>query len=682
MKGIHVSAYLLAMVLSCWGGLVASGADWERDFLEAAKEIESIAGREHNERGFAAMKSIVNNAEVPARYRLKGLVHISRYLLKWKVKPPHMEKERVRALRYCARAEKLLAEVESAEIKLWTLLKLAECYGHRRAKKSERVLPCYDRARKVIPQIEQPGKRLSSWVDLAVGYKELGHFKKVPLCCTAAAELVEEIEPPRQKLPWLVRLAELSNAARDPAGTLEAAQAAHTLYVDAGDIEGQARCLLLTGRANERQDHLDWALDAYLRAAKLTNDWEAFTAASRCLIAAGKPDEAFKVLSTAVAKSPASAPGYLSTRGGAKKAKSFFDTMFQSAGKFAKEEKLADGRLLLRVATCFVGRRASCLDRVARAQEELVRALLLEGKKEEALAEAKRYFLFCGIQDIGRAVDLVGRTLKAADGDINRRVKAFLDFQRFGPAGKDNKTGTKDDLQNPLAKSVVKRPGEYELLDALTAGLPVTDHRGRGYAHLLEGNAAEALTEFRSAYAVAGRAKLTEAIYDVGTAIKALDGHTLRANRYLLFQKHGPVGKDGKPGTPDDLADPLKGIAFKLRPERQQSLEAEIKKCGQDYSGLRRKAHLLLSLGRAEEGLAVMREAYAICEIDADSLKTAIMDVAAAIKAVDGHVFRANQYLLYQKHGAQGKDGVKGTEDDLADPLAAGAAPEAGGATD
>ena len=42
----------------------------------------------------------------------------------------------------------------------------------------------------------------------------------------------------------------------------------------------------------------------------------------------------------------------------------------------------------------------------------------------------------------------------------------------------------------------------------------------------------------------------------------------------------------------------------------------------------------------------------------------------ASIKAIDGHVLRANQYLLYQKHGEAGPDGAKGTDDDLTDPLA------------
>jgi hypothetical protein len=53
-----------------------------------------------------------------------------------------------------------------------------------------------------------------------------------------------------------------------------------------------------------------------------------------------------------------------------------------------------------------------------------------------------------------------------------------------------------------------------------------------------------------------------------------------------------------------------------------------------------------------------------------------------AIKAVDGHVFRANEYLLYQKYGSDGKDGVKGTSDDPVNPLAACLGDKAGSEKD
>ena len=98
--------------------------------------------------------------------------------------------------------------------------------------------------------------------------------------------------------------------------------------------------------------------------------------------------------------------------------------------------------------------------------------------------------------------------------------------------------------------------------------------------------------------------------------------------------------------------------------------QAEMAKCEDSYQGVRQKGILLLAWGKPEEGLRAMREAYARCGMDERSLKQAILDVAGAIKAVDGHIVRANQYLLYQKHGRDGPDGIKRTQDDLTDPLA------------
>ena len=79
---------------------------------------------------------------------------------------------------------------------------------------------------------------------------------------------------------------------------------------------------------------------------------------------------------------------------------------------------------------------------------------------------------------------------------------------------------------------------------------------------------------------------------------------------------------------------------------------------------------MLLAQGQGAKGLETMVTALQVGGSDVKSLQQAIMDVAMAIRAVDGHVLRANRYVLYQKHGAAGPDGRTGTDDDLTDPLA------------
>jgi len=671
MKRTGSLAVFLMGVVIYWGGTTASRADTsERDFQKAAKDIQSLAGRVVNAKGFAAMQAIVRNAAVPISYRARGLLCMGKYVLKWKTRPPDPRKAYVEALGYCTQAERMLPQIASLRLKVAFLLELAECYD--RLEKPDRAVSSYDRARKFISHIDQPAQRIALHIELATGYSKLGRVDKARACCSDAMTLVEKTKPARKRLPWLIRLAELYSRLRDTPGVLRTAPAAHALCIDAGDLDGQAKCLLLMGQAHEREKDLEEAVTTYLRAAELENNWDGYAAAARCLISAGKTEKSFRLLKTAVARDPVSAPGYAATPTAAAKAeaKAYFDGLSKAAAELVKNKKSEQGCHVLRVATCFVGRRAGCLDRAAEAQTDLVTALLLERKREQAVAEAKRYFALCNIRNIGSAIDVAARALKAADGDINHRVKAFLEYQRHGPAGKDKKPGTSDDLQDPLEKTKLGAPKEHELLDALTAALPATDHRARGYAFLLKGNTTAALCEFRCAYASAGGANLTDAIYDVATAIKATDGHVLRANRYLIFQKYGPAGQDGKQGTADDLEDPLGDMPWVIPPVRLKTTETQIAQCGSDYAGLRRKGYLLLSTGRPQEALKIMREAYDLCDIDVKALQTAIMDVAAAIKAVDGHVFRANQYLLFQKYGTAGKDGAKGTKDDLVNPLA------------
>lgn len=266
---------------------------------------------------------------------------------------------------------------------------------------------------------------------------------------------------------------------------------------------------------------------------------------------------------------------------------------------------------------------------------------------------------------MGTSVELVGKVLKAADGNVHGRVKDFFDFQAHGPAGRDGKVGTADDLTDPLAGVTYPRLENI----ALPSGVGLMDRMKFGRYFLLLGEPKRALAEFRCAYAAEDGSKLEGAIYGVATVLKALDGHPLRANRYLLYQRHGPAGEDGKPGTRDDIENPLAGVPIELPGGVIKRFDAEIVRCGPDFAGIRRRAKLLLASGRAQEGLAAMRKAYGLSSLDQQELDLAVQGMATAIKAVDGHIHRANRYILFQKHGRAGEDGKEGTKDDLTDPL-------------
>ncbi|MFO7899950.1 MAG: hypothetical protein R6V58_12930 [Planctomycetota bacterium] len=567
----------------------------------------------------------------------------------------------------CKKIEERLALLESADGKLDACFRLIDLYAE--AGQGDAVLRIAADAQRLAAKAGA-SKRLFR---VATIYRKRQQKARLNACCKQIEENVADLPEGAERLPLLLRLVDLYAAAENDAGALRIASAAEEAAKAAGDAEAQRKSLLTKARILEESGEYDDAARVYRRCGSLDHQWLTYARGALCLARSGEVKEALATLTRATREHPGSAPGYGSKAGS--EAADYFRSLNQTATRIAKKGHFEAAIRLWRTATCLVGRNARNMKQVSDAQGKIVNLLMLVGKTDEAISEAKRSFRIASIERMDPGVDLVARAFKAADRDINKRVKPFLDFQKYGPAGPDEQRGTEDDLSNLLSEIEVPAAKEYELLDVLTATLDVTDHRGHGYVLLLKGDAKGALAEFRCGHAVAQGDAFSQTIYDVATAIKAIDGHVMRANAYLRFQNTGPAGKDGTPGTQDDLAAPLADVPLELPAERVAAIEKEMERCELNYEGLRRRAYLLLSAGRCREGLDLMRRAYGLSDVDAKSLQRAISDVAVAIKAVDGHIFRANRYLVYQKYGKAGPDKTVGTEDDLTDPLAE---PEAG----
>ena len=323
---------------------------------------------------------------------------------------------------------------------------------------------------------------------------------------------------------------------------------------------------------------------------------------------------------------------------------------------------------------------------MGQAYRVLVTVRLQQNDPQAALAYAKRMFQVTALHGLVDAINCVCECHKRIDGDIDPNVREFLEFQRFGPNGPDGKAKTEDDLTTPLDR--VTTPDEAELAAFAREAIPETEPRdptSRGRLWMLAGEYHQALREFLNAYRAAPLEttksrwprRMTEAAGDIATALKAIDGHVHRANRYLLYQRRGPAGEDGKPGTEDDLTDPLRELPKDYwdahappDPRVDAAFQAALDEQPNTYEGYRARGYLDLAWGRCEKGAEEMREAYKHCPLTQRGLVQAITDVAVAIKAQDGDIARANQYLLFKKHGPKGKDGKPGTEDDLRDPLA------------
>jgi len=188
-------------------------------------------------------------------------------------------------------------------------------------------------------------------------------------------------------------------------------------------------------------------------------------------------------------------------------------------------------------------------------------ALVMAGREDEALGVA--YSLFGAARDdrcLSGAAVAVASALRAKDMNL-LRANQFLNYQKHGPAGEDGKKDTKDDLTNPLAGYQPVLPQDHAQwitakAEALTKG---NAWRDAGYAWLYAcqpDKSLAALKRARSLCPFEERA-INELTRDIVTALKAKHGDTFGAESFLAFQRFGPHGEDGKPGTKDDLNDPL-----------------------------------------------------------------------------------------------------------------------------
>ena len=160
-----------------------------------------------------------------------------------------------------------------------------------------------------------------------------------------------------------------------------------------------------------------------------------------------------------------------------------------------------------------------------------------------------------------------------------------------------------------------------------------------------------------------------EAIRWISSALKACDGTIHRLNQFLSFQRYGPAGQDGKPGTDDDLKNVLPSVEVATTPERDQMLQDVLDKQPDDYRGHRLRGYVYLFMDKPKEAVAEFKLAYQLCPVEEKAVQQAVDDAAVGLRAYHGTVLAAQEFLEFQQYGPNGGDGKKGTEDDIEDPL-------------
>lgn len=198
------------------------------------------------------------------------------------------------------------------------------------------------------------------------------------------------------------------------------------------------------------------------------------------------------------------------------------------------------------------------------AARDYASALTLAGRLDESLGVMRALYAWSvDPKEFEWAAMGVAGALRARDEHL-RRANAWLSFQRYGPAGPDQKAGTDDDLANPLVDAPWTLPAAWiarwtELAEKAQArGDTVAMVRFR----LLAGDRAGVLKEARELkYSLSfEKQAIQDHVALASTVLKALANHPLLGAEYARFMQYGKKGPDGREDTADDLVDPLEAV--------------------------------------------------------------------------------------------------------------------------
>jgi pentatricopeptide repeat protein len=195
------------------------------------------------------------------------------------------------------------------------------------------------------------------------------------------------------------------------------------------------------------------------------------------------------------------------------------------------------------------------------AQRRIAEILAKKGDYEGAIRAAR--VCLDAAPDDRVLVDItrqMAEFLRSIDKNLGR-ANALINYQRFGPAGEDQKAGTDDDLKDPL--EAFPRPAYPEREKAFAAarkqaGDDMKAMRYRAITYLYTCHPKEALRCFIDAFGRAAPDEVQAAGQEmILLGARAARGHSVGTDVFFHFVNYGPAGPDRKPGTDDDLADPF-----------------------------------------------------------------------------------------------------------------------------
>jgi len=236
---------------------------------------------------------------------------------------------------------------------------------------------------------------------------------------------------------------------------------------------------------------------------------------------------------------------------------------FEIANSFSAENNPTDALAAYRhVITAHAGENVS--DLWYECQTRIVDLVGATGDYKAALQEAHICFDASPPDAITYNVERIAEFFSRLDKNP-ARANQFIKFQLYGPAGPDGKNGTLDDLTNPLDD--IGYPADAQRQQTFTAAFPTLGNDAAAAYHravlcLYVGQPRPALYYFMDAFRHCQSNKFQAyGIAVVVNGLRSVQGHSIGLNNAVSYVLYGPNGKDGKPGTGDDLTDPFKTYA-------------------------------------------------------------------------------------------------------------------------
>jgi len=231
------------------------------------------------------------------------------------------------------------------------------------------------------------------------------------------------------------------------------------------------------------------------------------------------------------------------------------------------------------------------------------------------------------------------------------------------------RTGRTDEMALLCVRAMLATPlRDDAAAPCLTALMRLRLSAGRPDDALAAAKAAYSVLGYNHSYSSASR--FATAVGLAARALRARDGHLAGGNRFRQYQVYGPHGPDRKPGTADDMANPLANVAFKADPAFDKLFQAALDAVPPTADGHRERGWIYLLWCKPDKALTELKRAFALCPLDSTYVQRVAHEIAMGLRALYGTPIGIDAFANYQRYGPNGKDGKAGTKDDLKDPLA------------